>query len=459
MGEQETSEQPTQVRYQVLAGLCVLGLIAYVHRVGFASSGTFLKDEFALSDPDWGNVMAAFLVAYAVFEVPWGLLGDKLGARHLLTLIALGWSALTAAVALIALLPRGTATEPALAAFWLLIALRFLFGAFQAGVFPAISRVVADWLPLEERATAQGFLWMACRLGGALAPFLMVGLISAFGGWEASLVLASFLGVAWCALFWPWFRNRPEHMRQVNAAELQRIAAGRGPRRAGHISWLKLFRLPSVWFLCLMYGFSGCSATFFITMLPDYLRKQRGLSPEQMQWLAGLPLAFGVAACLGGGLISDRFIRHTGNRRWGRRITGLVGHACAGVALLSTVWVHDVWALAALLSATFFFNDLAMGPAWASCADIGERYAGTLGGAMNTIGNLGGALGAVIAGSLLGSEFIPYLPGFSDYVVAGNELVFYIFAGSFWLGSLCWLGIDVTRPLTSVVDELGERPA
>jgi hypothetical protein len=114
--------------------------------------------------------------------------------------------------------------------------------------------------------------------------------------------------------------------------------------------------------------------------------------------------------------------------------------------------VDNVWALGALLSATFFFNDLAMGPAWAACADIGERYAGTLGGAMNMIGNIGGACGALVAGELFGRDFV--LPiravtgAFADVPLVGNELVFVVFACSFWLGALCWLGVDVTKPVS-----------
>jgi hypothetical protein len=150
-----------------------------------------------------------------------------------------------------------------------------------------------------------------------------------------------------------------------------------------------------------------------------------------------------VVGCLLGGLLSDAVIRRWGNRRWGRRLSGLFGHTCAGLALLATGWVEDVTALAVLLSLTFFCNDLAMGPAWACCADIGDRYAGTLGGAMNTVGNLGGALGAVIAGSLMGKVF----PHLASGGIPGNDLMFVVFAGSFWLAALCWLGVDATRPL------------
>src|SRR5262245_43869671 len=99
--------RPSRGRYLVLAGLCLLALLTYVQRVGFASTGTSLKAHLELTGAQWGMVMAAFLVAYALFEVPWGALGDRLGARHLLAVLVLGWSLSTAALALLALLPPG----------------------------------------------------------------------------------------------------------------------------------------------------------------------------------------------------------------------------------------------------------------------------------------------------------------------------------------------------------------
>lgn len=429
----------TRVRYCVLTAVCSLGLIAYIHRMAFASAGTRLKSEFGISDSDWGQVMAAFLVAYALFEVPWGVVGDRWGTRHLLTMIVLGWSALTALVAAV--------TESH--TFVYLLTIRFLFGAFQAGAFPAISRIMADWMPIPERATAQGLIWMCSRLGGAVAPFLMGSLIYQTAGWRTAFVSVSLVGVIWAFCFWPWFRNRPEDMKQVGALELQLIVGGRGQIRTAHgrIPWSSMRRSRSVWFLCAMYGFCGFSATFFITMLPAYLKEHRGLAPSDEQLLSSLPLACGVFACGLGGFISDHIIRTTGNRRWGRRLCGLVGHACAGFALFCVNYVEATWALAALLSMTFFFNDLAMGPAWAACADIGERYAGTLGGTMNMVGNLGAALGTLVAGSLFGKTFILYSGVHETVTVLGNNLVFFVFACSFWLASLCWLGIDVTCPI------------
>jgi len=128
-----------------------------------------------------------------------------------------------------------------------------------------------------------------------------------------------------------------------------------------------------------MYGFTGFSGNFFTSMLPLYLAKQRAplrrrdrMARRVCRWPPGRsPASWG-------GTASDWAIRRFGNRKWGRRYVGLLGLALAGPSLLAVNWAESVWLLAVLLTATFFFNDLSMGPAWASCADIGERFAGTL---------------------------------------------------------------------------------
>jgi sugar phosphate permease len=356
---------PTRVRYQVLIALCVLGLVAYVQRVGFASTGVGLKADLRLSGEQWGVLMAVFLGAYAGFEIPWGLLGDRLGARHLLAVLVLSWSLLTAALALVGL-------APAAITFAVLLVLRFLFGLFQAGCFPAISRALCDWLPSRERATGQGLLWMCCRAGGAVAPFLVLTHADGSPAWRESFVLLGAMGVLWCAAFWPWFRDRPEQMTQVNAAEAALRRAGQRSHGGGHAlaGLAALLGSRSAWALCLMYGFGVFCLAFFLTVLPAYLHDQRKLSHREVRWLAGLPLACGVVACFLGGVISDWLIRRFGSRNWGRRINGVLGRTCAGLAVLGPAWVEEVWLLAFLLSAAYFFSDLAMGPAWACCASV-----------------------------------------------------------------------------------------
>jgi nitrate/nitrite transporter NarK len=248
-------------------------------------------------------------------------------------------------------------------------------------------------------------------------------------------VLIAGLGLLWCGAFWPWFRNRPEEMPQVNRQELERIEAGRIRTAdvATSVPWSEMAGSLSVWSLCLMYGFTGFSGNFFTSMLPLYLSDHRHLSAQDTAWLSALPLAGGVVACILGGTVSDWLIRRWGNRRWGRRAVGMLGLGLAGPAFLSTLWAQQVWVLGLLLTATFFGNDLMMGPAWAACADIGERFAGTLSGAMNMISALAGACGTAMAGYL--------------FRQGQPELVFLIFSGVYVLAALCWLGVDATRRL------------
>jgi len=434
-GWADAPSPPTWVRYQVLAAVCSLAVITYIHRVGFATASAEFKTSLGLTDGQLGGLMAAFMVGYGLFEIPWGFLGDRLGVRNILAAIILGGSTLTACLALVGFLPPQVAVV-----FAFLMVLRFLFGAFQAGTFPTISRTMADWMPTTERGKAQGAIWMSSRLGGALAPLNLVWLFAFLGDWKLPLVLVSGLGLVWCALFWPWFRNRPEDMPQVNESERKLIVAGRAVSTAhghGSVPWAKMILSPSVWALCLMYGFLGFSGNFYLTLLPTYLKNHRHLDTDVTGWLTSLPFAFGVVACLAGGSLSDAIIRRWG-KGWGRRLVGLAGLAAAGLAIAAVPWVDDTRALGFLLVVAFFGSDLAMAPAWAAAADIGERYTGVLSGAMNMAASFMAAVESIWLGRLLTT----------------NNLVlpFVILACSYALGALAWLGVDVRKTLAETPD-------
>jgi MFS family permease len=184
-------------------------------------------------------------------------------------------------------------------------------------------------------------------------------------------------------------------------------------------------------------GFAG---NFITNLLNIYLHDHRRLSDATTAWLSGLPLACGIVSCLLGGALSDWLIRRTGSRKWGRRLVGCAALALAAAAALSVIWAHEVGSLALALCAMFFFNDATMGPAWASCADVGERHAGALSGAMNMTGSLFAAVGMGLAGRLFHRGL--------------DDVVFVLFACSYALAALCWLAVDVTRPLVPRAEEI-----
>ncbi|MBY0231315.1 MAG: MFS transporter, partial [Gemmataceae bacterium] len=164
-----------------------------------------------------------------------------------------------------------------------------------------------------------------------------------------------------------------------------------------------------------------------------YLRDHRKLDDDTTAWLSGLPMAFGIVSCLTGGMLSDWLVRRLGSRTWGRRLVGVASLCCAALTTLSVAWAKETWLLGLLFSAMFFFNDANMGPAWASCGDVGEKYAGTLSGAMNMTGAFFGAAGMAFAGACFHRGI--------------DAPVFVAFACSYALAALCWLLVDASRPL------------
>jgi nitrate/nitrite transporter NarK len=172
----------------------------------------------------------------------------------------------------------------------------------------------------------------------------------------------------------------------------------------------------------------------------------------------GGPLILGAAGCLIGGWLSDWYIRRTGNRRWGRRIFGMAGHGVCIPLYLYCVAPRNAWMFAIALAWTGFFNDLAMGSAWATCQDIGRRHAAIVAGCMNTIGNLGGAVGSWVVAELLRRSRELYAPAgikFADLaadqkaaaLLPGYEWNFYSFAAMYVAAIALWLCIDATKPV------------
>jgi sugar phosphate permease len=435
MGHNDQPGQPTRVRYQVLAAACTLAVLTYVQRQGFVAGTPRLQQDLHLDDEQLGYLLAGWLLAYGASQVPLGLVGDWLGARHLLTLLVLGWSLVLGAVALIALVPAG-----AWLPFVLLLFLRCLFGMFQGGGFPGLARVIADWIPKQQRGFAQGLMWTFSRLGGFVAPLLVFWLFRVYSGWAIPFVVLGSMGIVWCVFFWPWFRNRPDDMPQVNIAERALIAMDRPAAafRAEPVPWSRLLASRSAWALCLMYGFLGFSGNFFTNWLPSYLKGHRHLDDDTTAWLSALPLAFGIGSCVLGGALSDWLSRRTGSRNWGRRLVGGTSMLLAGGCTLASIWIEDVWLLGLMFNLAFFFNDAPMGPAWASAADVGERHAGTLSGAMNMTGQILAAIAMSCAGWLFQRHL--------------DDWVFVAFACSYALGALCWLAVDVSKPLTPAQD-------
>jgi MFS family permease len=401
---------PSRARSTLLRFAFLLSVVTYLDRVCIASAASFIREDLHLTAVEMGWVFSAFTLAYAIFEVPSGWLGDTIGPRKVLTRIVLWWSAFTMAT--------GLAWN-----FVSLLTFRFLFGAGEAGAFPNTSRSFSQWFPVSERGRAHGITFMGTRLGGALAPPFAVALISA-AGWRASFWIFGTLGLFWAFGWWRWFRDDPAKHPSVNPAELELIQEERGKAPDHRLEWRYLLSW-NLLFICLTYFAFGYGLYFYLTWLPTYLREARGFSPRDASLLAGLVLLAGAATSIVGGLWTDHWVKRYG-LKIGRCGVAAIALPSSGLVLTAGALTDHPLAAALLIALASGLADLSISAAWAMCHDIGRESAGTVTACMNTFANLGGTIAPLVMGysvQLLGSWRIPLL----------ITAVMYIFGGLFAL--------------------------
>jgi MFS family permease len=446
----------------VLAYVCVLAMVTYLDRVCFGMVAPTLADELALdsvADLKWA--FTSFAIAYAIFEIPTGWLGDSWGPRGVLLRIVVCWSVCTALTGVVgwrygSVMVGGLGT---------LVALRFLFGAGEAGAFPNITRALHNWFPPHQAATAQGWVWMSGRLAGGLTPLAWTVLVAgtawtpALLGWRGAFALFGAFGLLWCVGFAAWFRNRPEEHPRVNAAELAVIGPGRDTAATrGAAPWGALLRSGNLWLLCAMYFCMNYGWYFNITYLPSYLRQRYDLAPRSLlgALYQGGPLWMGAIGCLAGGVLVDWLIRRSGNRQKARRLLGTVTQSLCALCWLAALAAPNVHCFFLAVSLAALLNDLMLSSAWATCQDVGRRYAGVTAACMNTIGTLGAAAAGWFTGALVERALAnATAPGAAELtaaqkqtaILAGYDLCFLSFAGVYALSALCWLFINSAKPI------------
>jgi ACS family glucarate transporter-like MFS transporter len=372
-------------RRRVLLLLFLLSIITYLDRVCLSVAGPRMQADLHLSPERWGWIVGAFTLSYALFEIPTGAMGDRIGARTVLTRIVLWWSAFTSLTGLAS-------------SYVALLVTRFLFGAGEAGAYPNSSASIARWFPTEERARAHAVVWMASRIGGAISPLLVVPIQRAYG-WRASFFTFGILGVIWAMIWYRWYRNDPRDQPRVSAAEIREIGLPAPPAHQA-LPWRIALRRWNLWKIMLMYHTYCWGAYFYLSWLHTYLQEGRGLSENQMAVFSTLPFAAGTCGNLFGGWLSDRLVRTRGLRP-GRRIVGAAGLTASGVCMLSAALTPNKWIAVASLTLGYGAMDCMLPVSWAVCLDVGRRYAGTVGGTMNMAGQVGSFLSAVAFGYIV----------------------------------------------------------
>ncbi|MEZ0494946.1 MFS transporter [Sphingomonas sp. IW22] len=412
--------RPTRTRHTVLWLTVLAYLITYMDRVVIATAAPSIQQEFGFSLVTMGWIFASFQIAYALFQIPGGWLGDRFGPRRALSGVVLWWSSFTAATAM-----TWSAGS--------MMVCRFLFGMGEAGAFPIATRSLSRWMLPSERGWAQGLTHAGARLGGAVTPVFVAWLIVAFG-WRMPFMLFAVVGLGWAALWFWFYRDTPREHRSVNAAELEMIEGSLGAGRArAKVPWRVLLSQPQLWTLSAMYFCYAYCINIFLTWFPKYLHDARGFDIAMMGLFASMPLMAGVLGDLAGGWFSDRMVKRGAGLKMGRRLVAIVGFLiAAGMIPLAAALADPVPSILCFCVALFGL-ELTVGVSWAVTLDIGGEYAGSVSAVMNTLGNIGAAIAAAVTG----------------YIVAASGwfAAFAVLAVLCLIAAALFFRIDASRPL------------
>jgi len=407
-------------RRGVVGLLVLLFAITYLDRVCISVAGPRMQEDLGIDAIGWGWVTGLFTLAYCLFEIPTGMMGDRIGPRRVLTRIVVWWSAFTALTG-------------AMTGFYPLLLTRFLFGAGEAGAFPSASVVVARWFPPRQRATMSGVNLMASQMGGAVAPLLVLPIQMRYG-WRMSFYVFGVAGLVWAGVWYAWFRDSPEEQcgqAPPSTAASRASAAGHG------FPWRLAYQSRTVWSIlalafCYVYVYN-----FFQTWFHTFLVRGRGFS-EASLFVSALPYV--VAACgnLAGGAASDALVRRFGVKR-GRRVIGATALTAAAAFTVAAMLTHHQLLTVVFLALTYGAITFQQSGVFGVCLDIGGSRAGAMVGLMNTIAQVGGLVGSVLYGYIVdrtGSYDAPFIP----------------MAVLLLLGAALWLNVDASR-------ELADSPA
>jgi len=410
-------------RWYILGLICLMYLITYLDRVNISTAAPEIRKEFGFDTVTMGWIFSAFGWSYALFQVPGGWLSDRFGARRVLTGIVTYWSAMTVT----------TAAATGAVSFFIM---RFLFGIGEAGAFPGATRAMQVWYTRQERGFVQGITHSASRLGAAIAPPLVV-LIMTTLGWRSVFYICGVIGFFWAVWWYLSYRNLPEEHPMVNRAELTHIrglnATGEiNPaaieREAANVPWGTLLRSPNMWaIMCAYFTYVYC-LYIFLTWLPSYLVDARGFTLLKVGFLASLPLFAMVIGDTVGGLATDWLLKKTGNAKLARRAVAIVGMLGCVVFIVPAALAEDAYTAVYCLTGAGFFLECTIGPSWAVPMDTGGKYAGTVSGMMNMAGNIGGALSPLVFGYLA-----QYANWQAPFIVAATLLVVGSAIWAFWL--------------------------
>lgn len=400
--------------------LSSLTAITYLDRICISIVGVRIKTDLHLSNEQFGWVLGSFALAYALFEIPSGALGDHIGPRKVFIRIVLFWSLFTALTGVVTGLIS-------------LLIVRFLFGIGESGTFPNSVITISRWFPANETARACSWMAIGLSLGSAIAPLIIIPLASSYG-WRMPFFANGAIGVVWVSICFLWFRNFPSEMKHISESEKTMIEANRRYNKEQYGINIKfILRNPTLKALMLMYFCNQWAIYFFVAWMPVYLQEGRHFSENETKPIIFTLFIAGIIGYATGGIVSDWLVKKKG-LRFGRRIVAMTGLGiCSILFLLTGLPIQNHIAALCLIAAngSYAFGSSVCFP---TCTDIGRNNAGTVSGAMNFCGQIGAFCMAIVVGKIVG-------------VTHNFSYALFLLASVIFCGCFLWLAIDPTKQI------------
>jgi ACS family glucarate transporter-like MFS transporter len=416
------SSSTRSLSWLILALLFGTSVVTYVDRVNISVTARQMMPAFGLTQQEMGWVFSAFVVGYALFQVPGGWLADRWGPRRVLTGALVWWSICTALTAFVAATPL---TE-LVGIVGALVLVRFALGLGEAVALPSFNRAIANWMPADARGLGIGIAIGGIGLGSAITPPLAAWVMVNWR-WQTVFYLSAVLGLLMGMLWWILARDRPtEHPWLRHSPQTTDL---HGSEEAD-VFRISLLRNPTIWWLVSSYTCLGYVAYVYLSWFYLYLVNVRGFDALRGGLYASAPFLAILVGCPLGGWVTDRLAASYGIAR-GRLVAGMSGMACAGVAITAGAFADSGLLAIASLSIGAGCLYFSVGAYWASTSDLSKTHAGTLSGLMNTGANAGGALSPTLTPWMAAQWGWPIA-----LAAAGGVAV---------LGAALWLKIDLER--------------
>jgi len=388
----------TKARWRILGIIMCIMAVTALNRLNLSIAGKSIEEEFSFDTIAMGLVFSAFLWGYALFQIPWGAICDRIGPRRTLTASILCFAVGAGAMGITPRIAIGTGFS-VLAAMRLI---RFLTGVGEAAVSSNVTRVIASWTAIRERGFASGLQVCGLGLGGTLTPIFIAWTMLEWG-WRFSFFLCSALAFGVVAIWQSYATDWPEEHRGVNAEELEIIHPGLHKGDTGRrtfaakkaVPWIKILTNISVWGLILGYACQGYGFYVYYNWFYFYAVKVRGLHLMQAAvWTSAPFLAMAVLSPMGG-WFSDRVSRTVGRRR-GRLTAVWLGMGVSTLLLFCGSHLSIAVLALPMIALAAGFNMFAAANFWAACIDLAPDYSASLSALMNTLGSIGGAISSTV---------------------------------------------------------------